>query len=587
MADEPKNPFDPGPDAGPANPVPGPKPDELPQETPPGVPPTPLEETESFWHGILGDKKLIYSTLGVLGFILVAGGLIYYFVFGKTAPVTPPDVAASVDLPSRIVSGQPFDITVNYSNRSAKTLKEVAGSFMYPQGFTFRESTPRPQDTAGRNYRLPDVSPQGTGQIKVQGLIDGQVGDKKQIKLELKYKTPDSSTTFVTAQTIEIELGAPDLAIALSGPTETTSGQEVLYTATYQNVKTEVIRDVVFLLTIPSEFTITETTPRISENKSWSVGDLAPNATGSLKVKGAFTSSSGLQRVIEVQALSAGEVLGRAITITQVQESPVVITQTLDNDSGSAVPGEILNYRLEVENRGNTSLTNVVLSTDLGGSAYDLSTLETSGGVLTSRTVTWTPGGIPDLKLLKPASTAKVSFRVKVSGNPTGGRSLVLTSSPKVTSFELKQPILGPVITTKVRTLVTFMQEAVYQSGAWPMRAGQETQFRITWRLTNTTNDLGRSEVMASLPYGSASLISASGGPAAGTASDVVWNIDKIDANTTLQATLIIKVTPSAADINKALTLLSNVLVKVNDSFIGRNEVFTQPDVLTPGQVQS
>src|SRR5690606_3208203 len=107
-------------------------------------------------------------------------------------------------------------------------------------------------------------------------------------------------------------------------------------------------------------------------------------------------------------------------------------------------------------NKSGQSFTNLVLSTDLLGNAYRLNTLKAEGAVLTGRTITWTPGGVNELRLLRPGSVVTVQFSLDVAQPATsiGERTMTLSSASRVTSFELKEPILGPQVNLKVKTQV-------------------------------------------------------------------------------------------------------------------------------------
>src|SRR3989338_8591663 len=562
--------------------------------------PIPQEQLKiGFWRAFMHDKKLFYSTLGVVGFVILAVILISYFIFGRKTSPPPPDLQMNIESPSRIVPSEPFDFEINFSNRSGSTLEDLELSLVYPQGFTFRKSNPTSANDSGRVFMLSDLSAGQTDEVVITGLLDGQVGDRRELYVGLNYKIKGHRTVYQTEKTYQWEIGSPNLTLSIIGPTEAVTGQEVIYNISSKNISDEVLRNVDLNLVAPTEFQITESTPPLAGNRLWFLGDIAPGRESAFRVKGVFGQASAIERVIEVVAAlqgADGTVISRAFVITQLDNAPLLITQRLSDGGDDVVlPGENVNYKVAVENTGSATLTNLVVSTRLEGSAYRLSTVKTQGGILTDRTVTWTPGGINALKALRPGGTVEVSFSVEIASPATITRekSMSVNSRPQVTSFEIKEPIIGSDLTLKIKTQTDHIQEVAYESGSLPMRPGQETNFRVTWRLTNTSNTVNDAIVKANLPLGAESFVR--GETSFGnisfqaTAYEVVWNVGTVEPHSTALAYFIISYTPSVSDVGTAPTLANEISFQAFDNFVNQ-QVFDETPVgpaRAPGRVEN
>ncbi len=600
MADEPKNPF--GPE-GRSSDTTG-----LPERETTGdlsgsgahnadvfAPAAPAETLENegsgFWRAFYHDKKLFYSTLGALGLVLVIGGLIVYFLFGRETPPPPPDVQMGSELPSRVVVGQPFDFEINYSNRSNQTLTNMKLSLIYPQGFAFRESNPAASESLGQNFNLADLSAGQTDQVKVRGVLDGQIGDKKEIQANLQYKIKGYRTTYVSQETISLEISSPDLTLLINGPNESITDQEVVYSVSYKNISDKVLRNIKLALNVPNDFTISETTPALNNASlhALDIGDLPPGFEGGFRIKGFYTQAARTQRIVEVVAIEQApeeRIVSRAFTVTQVDDSPVVVRQSI-SDSGDDVvlPGENLTYFIKVENRSDITLTNLVVSTSLEGEAFDLTSLRADGGILTDHTITWTPGGASALKSLKPNTAVDLAYSIRISSPPTQSSqsSLTISTTPKVTSFEFKEPVMGASLTLKIKTIIDHTQQVTYESGAEALQAGQETRYRVAWRVENTTNTVIDAKVTGDLPLGEASFIRGDASPGSSISFQpgpyaIVWDIGTVAPHSQTSAYFIIGVRPSVANRGSTPALVKNIKFEGFDSFVNQR-VFDETPV--------
>lgn len=556
------------------------------------------DEEVGFWEAFTHDKKLLYSTLGIILFIIVVAGALFYFLFGRTEAPPAPDVSLDIAAPSRVTPNREFDMDVRYVNRSDKVLEDVELSILYPSGFTFKQSMPSFESDNGRVFSLPDLSAGETGKVSIKGLMDGQAGDTRSIKVTLDYKVSGVSASYKTENSIDLVMGSPDLTLSVNGPANTTTGQEVVYNITYRNISEDVLRDVRLELKTPSEFEITETDPEIGEDDVWDLGDIAPGEEEGFKVLGVYNQEVGVQRVVEVLAIEGEDnsEISRAFTVTEVDKSPLVINQSISSSGDDVVlPGERLSYTIDIENNGDSTLTNLVVSTELEGNAYDLSSLETDGGILTGNTITWTPGGVNALRTLAAGDSATIEYKINIKNPPTsaGDKSMTVSSTPQVTSFELKEPIVGSSIDLKVKTQTDLVQSVEYESGQWPMEVGEETRLKVTWDLTNTTNTITGVRIAADLPLGASSFVRGHASSGTSISFDesryvVAWNLDKVEPHSQETAFFIVSVTPSSSDRNDRPTLASNITLEGTDSFVEQPVYDETPvgDAEAPGRVE-
>ena len=81
------------------------------------------------------------------------------------------------NLPSSLEASHKIDFSLDYFSTLDYPLFDIGIKIKYPQGFQFLEGSPK---TLGENYfEINSLNPGYGGKIKVKGILDGEVGEKK------------------------------------------------------------------------------------------------------------------------------------------------------------------------------------------------------------------------------------------------------------------------------------------------------------------------------------------------------------------------------------------------------------------------
>src|SRR5258708_7327569 len=114
---------------------------------------------------------------------LIAIVVVAYFVLrkpGQTGPVQP-KVAVSIDAPNQIASGSELVYKIKVANSDSAAIKNVSLDVIYPQGFQFTDSTPKPTKLNGTQFALPIIEPSQDATIMIKGNIQGNADEVKTI----------------------------------------------------------------------------------------------------------------------------------------------------------------------------------------------------------------------------------------------------------------------------------------------------------------------------------------------------------------------------------------------------------------------
>lgn len=257
-----------------------------------------------------------------------------------------------------------------------------------------------PSDAQG--VTVTDALPAGTGFISAspsQGTVShsgntvtwnvGALGAGASATLEIRVTAPatpgtTTNTASVTSSTPDpdssnnqasedTEVKRPELTIEKTdSPDPVEAGEELVYTISYANTGDVPATGVVIKETHDPnvEFVSATPAPDPGTDDTWTIGDLAPGASGTITV-----------RVRVVAPLPDGTVLHNAVAIscsegasagdtedTRVVSAPTLVDPKVDelyedrDGNGVPSPGDILKYTVRIENAGTDTAKNVVFS---------------------------------------------------------------------------------------------------------------------------------------------------------------------------------------------------------------------------------
>jgi hypothetical protein len=214
---------------------------------------------------------------------------------------------------------------------------------------------------------------------------------------------------------------------------------------------------------------------------------------------------------------------------------------------------------------------------------------------LDGRTITWTKKEVPALATVAGGATKDILLRVPVKSGPSitvqGDRNFVITTTARVTVGSIADvnekniETQATPLATKVTTKLNVESEGRYYSdeqipvgsGPIPPAVGQGTTYRLSWTLTNPTNEVSQVVATATLPSNVTWLEkqTVTAGTAVAydaTTREVSWRINRVPPGTgslfaSLVATFDVSVTPVATDVGQLLILLNQTVVTARDAF--------------------
>lgn len=154
--------------------------------------------------------------------------------------------------------------------------------------------------------------------------------------------------------------------LEITGPNQVRAGEEIIYTLTYSNDNLVALKNSKITVEVPnalidSSLDILGQTK--SEIRNYELSELAPNSKGEIKIKGRLIGELGSIHTMKASLNYTPTILTSSFDsktefATTISDSPIIIDIQAPLES---VSGEIANYIITVNNKGDSDLNNLEL----------------------------------------------------------------------------------------------------------------------------------------------------------------------------------------------------------------------------------
>lgn len=529
----------------------------------------------------------IYIWAVVLGLVII--GVLSYFAFRtpKAPVVKEAAVNLSIETPARVPSGSDLVYNIKLLNEDSKKLTKVRLELAYPQGISYLSSVPKASNLSGTVFSIPDMVSGQSIPLIIRTRATGVIGEQKQVIAKLYYSIENFSSEFVKEKAYSVTLAESDIALDISGPSQVSNAQLVLYSLKYKNNSDKDIINARIRLQVPEGFSLAQSDPAATLGTNvWDLSKLAKGEEGEIKIQGSFKAlGAGESRQVSAEFLVLGPngeffTQGSASITTAISSLPLLAEHEVESLASQDVvkPGDILQYTVRYQNNSSIAASGVNIAVTLNSKALDMATIQAEGGQVNNDTIIWSAAGVPNLEILNPSESGTVRFSVRVKDPVTkdSSKNLSVISNVKIKANEYQTYLPGNEITLKVSSPALISSALTYQSGDLPPKVGRSTTYKLRFSLSNSSNDFSDAVLTAFLPLGLVSFEQ-------GSASDPKLQFDPATGKITWSAGLLpahagkftaaksvefsITVRPSASHANQTPTIVKNVSFAAKDSF--------------------
>jgi hypothetical protein len=458
-------------------------------------------------------------------FVVAAGAGVALLVTGGNI-VSPNNIDIAVRGSHTIAGGAPLELQVSVRNNNTAALELADLIIDYPKG----SRTPGDVSLPSEEQRIPlgAIQPGETRTGSVRAVIFGEKGAEYTIPARLEYRLKNSNGIFSAQSQHVVQITSDTLSVSVAANNEATSGQATTLTITVRSDAQFVVPTTVLAVEYPFGFEVTRTTPENTTPAFWTLGDMAPGDTRTIRVVGTLTAAEGDERIFKITAGTRSDTTGNTVELplahfdhrVAVQRPFLGMDLTIGKETVDAFiahTGQAMPIQLEWINNTTSPLSDVVIAATVSGAGVDPYNVLADRGFYRSldSVVLWdktTTGG--DLATLTPGESGNLLLRI----TPKLSDALAVETDPVITLelhaagkrlTENNVPETLQATTTrsiKIATDASFSARAMYfenplgSVGPLPPKVEHETTYGILWEVKNTTSMVRDVTVKATLP---------------------------------------------------------------------------------------
>lgn len=555
------------------------------------------EKEEIMNKPVKKPKMSIFKKFFIVSIIFFIGAIGYasYKFLLNDSTVTSNKIDLEIIGNSFTKGGEELPLQIEITNRNSASLELAALIVEYPKGADDNSSdmirlsrdqigTIKPGESVIRN-------------VKVK--LYGAEKSVRNIKASLEYHPEGSNAVFTKDKYYPVTISLAPLSLKMEAPDTITTNQAITLKIT-TTLNTALSDDHPLLqMTYPNNFVFESSNiPALNDNSSWDLSAISLTTPITVEIKGKIIGQVGDEQVFHAYVGTASDTDNSKVSVVYSSilqkvtlENPFldikVLVNSQDSTEYSIENGRETNVSISWKNNLSTNITDAEIVASLSGNAFDKNQVKESSGYYDSlnNQIIWNKSTYKSLSNINPGETGNVSFYF----TPQNLALLSNVRNPQVAisvSIKGRQPVLGSEYSSvdnftekivKIKTDFQIASSLTYLSGSLPPKAESETNYVVTWTLSNTTNSVNQAVAVATLPIYTNWV-----GFVAGTkenisynevSREITWKIGSVSPNTGIdinrEVSFIVAFKPSLSQVGFAPTLIKNITLSGQDSFSG------------------
>ena len=504
---------------------------------------------------------------------------------------------------NKVSAGEELTYTLTYHNDNLVSLKNAKITVEVPNALIDSSLDILGQTKSEiREYELPELEPRSKGEIIIKGRLIGEISSIHTMKATLNYRSTILTSSFDSKTEFATTISDSPVVVDIQAPLESVSGEIVNYIITVNNKSNNDLKDLELQLEYPETFAFTSSTLTATGNSKniFIIPSLRSKTSYELTIVG---NLGGSQQEIKVLKAKIGESRQGAFTLYASSQksttlgSPYVnLTQRVNTNIAKA--GETLEYTISFRNNTQVRIGEGFLKAQLDSKLLDLTKLNARGADFDSgtNTIIWRANAIPQLKIFGPNEQGEISFTVPIKRtipienfqdvNYVIKTNATFESNEVPTTLGVNKIIQGNSSEVKLSTRLipkasiyyVSRDSSIINTGPLPLKVAQLTTFSVSLEIQNLTNDVSGVSFRTTLPNNvtwTGKTVATNGNITYNERTkEIVWNVDKVPANTGLlrplyRAVFQIGITPAINQIGQNPQLLSRINYTGQDDFTG------------------
>lgn len=527
-------------------------------------------------------------------FFLGAAGYTTYKFFLDESTVSGNKIDLEIMGNSFTKGGEDLSLQIEITNRNNASLQSAGLIVEYPKGANDDSEIMRLEKD-----EIGVIKPGETVVRNIQVKLYGSEKSIKNIKAALEYKPEGSNAVFSKEKYYPVTISLAPVSLKMEAPSSIIANQTITLKITTTLNTTLPNENLILQLRHPNNFIMETASPLpMNDNFIWDLSAISPTSPLTIEIKGKIMGQTGDEQVfhsyvgtMDSKDTSKIGVIYSSVLQKMVIENPFldvkVLVNNQDQEEYAVDGGKELSVDIAWKNNLSTSVNDAEIIAHISGNIIDKNNIKESNGYYDSLNsqIIWNRSTMKELASIGPGATGRVSFDL----TPLRLSSLSGVKNPQAeisVSIKGKQPLYGSSFsnvdnfTEKIIKLNTDFQVAsslAYLSGDIPPRAEGNTNYLVTWTLSNSTNSVSQAAVSANLPIYADWV-----GFVAGTKENISYNKENrqinwkigtvspgtgVDSNR--EVSFILNFKPSLSQIGQSPVLIQNISLTGTDAYSG------------------
>lgn len=541
-------------------------------------------------------RRSIFKKFFIVSVIFFVGalGFAFYKFYNNDVSISNDKIEIKVLGNAFTKGGEELPLQIEITNNNNANLELVNLIIEYPKGAedSLVDMIRLPRDAIGTIKPGESV----IRNIKVQ--LFGEEKSIRNIKVGLEYHPQGSNAIFTKDKYYPVTISLAPLSLIMEAPANTTSNQPISFKITATLNTSLPNENPMLQVTYPNNFIFDSAIPSpVLGNSFWDLSTLTTLNPITIEIKGRLIGQDGEEQVFHAYAGATSGMnqsvisviyssILQKILITKPFLEARILVNGQDQEEYAVSGGEEVGVSVAWANNLSTLITDGQIIVSLSGNAFDKNKVKPSNGFYDSANnqIIWDRNSVSSLSEINPGENGEVSFSFKV---PSFVGLYNVVKDPQVSikvSIKGRQPLFGSTyndvnnFSEKIVKILTDFQiasSASYGSGSLPPKAETETNYIVTWTLSNSSNNITQAQASSALPIYIKWIGLTSGENENVTYNDVTrevtWNIGSVSSNTGItsnrEASFNISLKPSLSQVGSVPQLMKDIYLSGTDTF--------------------
>jgi len=510
------------------------------------------------------------------------------------------DIKLDIVAKDSVLAGEEFIYSVNYENSTDLSLENIEIKVIFPEKFIYKEGQPAPSISTSQNavWKIEKINAHEKGKIEIKGKLADQTLTSHIILADMNYNPEGISSEYKKSASFENEIKDIGLDFTFDNYSTVLAGAENEINVGYK-AKDENYIDNLRIIVNPLEnltysFVGSATPMQIIEINNITKDEQKVKLKFKFKEKKNPTEDLIISFEYKDELGNYWKMFEKKINLEVIKSSLNLnlIINGSQSDKGINI-GDTLNYSIVFNNKGETPMKDIVIMAVLESDYLDWSSLsDEHKGKVSANTISWSKEEIPELAEFNTGSENMINFSIKIlDENKIKSISSQAFEVKSYAQFKIgdnggtdeakneNTDTKSNTIINKVNSDINLSEELRYfnedniavGSGPLPPRVGQNTSYKLYWKISNNMHEINNLTIETTLP----SYVSWSGKENATVGSiyydsaskKVIWNIGRLPkSELKFESEFSLSVMPTQNELNQIIVIIPGAVIKGIDT---------------------